>query len=76
MGKLKLGPLVDDRPVKLTIELPAALYRQLLAYGDALARETGHDSKIPPAKLVAPMLAQFIDSDRAFAKHRRGQAPS
>jgi hypothetical protein len=76
MGKLKLGPLVDDRPVRLTIEIPGALHRQLLAYGEALARETGHDSSIPPAKLVPPMLARFIDSDRAFAKHRRSPAQS
>ncbi|MBV5265038.1 DUF2274 domain-containing protein [Pinisolibacter sp. B13] len=27
MTKLKLGALVDDRPVKLTVELPAALHR-------------------------------------------------
>ncbi|HEX5328392.1 MAG TPA: DUF2274 domain-containing protein, partial [Acetobacteraceae bacterium] len=25
MTKLKLGPLADDRPVKLTVELPAAV---------------------------------------------------
>ena len=25
MPKLKIGPIPDDRPVKLTIELPAAL---------------------------------------------------
>ncbi len=32
MGKLKLGPLEDDKPVKLAVELPAALHRDLLAY--------------------------------------------
>jgi hypothetical protein len=33
MTKLKLGPLPDDRPVKLSVELPAAVHRDLLAYG-------------------------------------------
>ncbi|PMZ24097.1 DUF2274 domain-containing protein, partial [Pseudomonas sp. FW306-02-F04-BA] len=27
MTKLKLGPLEDDKPVKLTVELPAAVFR-------------------------------------------------
>lgn len=32
MAKLKLGAIADDKPVKLTIELPAAVHRDLLAY--------------------------------------------
>jgi hypothetical protein len=31
MTKLKLGPLTDDRPVKVSVELPAAVHRDLLA---------------------------------------------
>ena len=30
MAKLKLGAIADDKPVKLTIELPAAVHRDLL----------------------------------------------
>src|SRR5258707_989737 len=41
MSKLKLGALADEKPVKLTVELPAAVHRDLLAYANALARETG-----------------------------------
>ena len=37
MIKLKLGALVDDKPVKLTVELPAAVHRDLAAYAEALA---------------------------------------
>ena len=40
MAKLKLGAIVDDKPVKLTVELSAALYRDLVAYAEALERET------------------------------------
>jgi hypothetical protein len=70
MAKLKLGPIQDEKPVRLTIELPAALHRDLLAYAEVLARETAQPT-IDPAKLVAPMLARFIATDRAFSKARR-----
>jgi len=69
MAKLKLGALADDKPVKLTIELPAAVHRDLAAYAEALGLETGQPVN-DPAKLIAPMLARFIASDRAFAKVR------
>jgi hypothetical protein len=69
MAKLKLGPLADERPVKLTIELPAAVHRDLAAYAEVLGRETGQATE--PAKLIAPMLARFMASDREFAKTRR-----
>src|SRR3546814_17170639 len=72
MTMLKLGALVDDRPVRLTIELPATIHRDLAAYADVLARETG--TKTEPTKLIAPMLARFMASDRAFAKARRAKA--
>lgn len=39
MTKLKRGPLADDKPVKVTVELPAQLHRDLIAYADVLARE-------------------------------------
>ena len=72
MAKLKLGAIEDDKPVKLAIELPAALHRDLVAYARALSSETAQNA-VDPAKLIAPMLARFIASDRAFAKFRRGQ---
>ena len=36
MAKLKLGTIEDDKPVKLTVELPAGVHRDLLAYAAAL----------------------------------------
>ena len=44
MAKLKLGAIADDKPVKLTVELPAAVHRDLVAYADALGQETGQSS--------------------------------
>ena len=70
MTKLKLSAVPDDKPVKLTIELPAAIHRDLSAYADLLAQETGRPA-IEPAKLISPMLANFMASDRAFVKAKR-----
>ncbi len=39
MPKLKLGTILDEKPVRLTIELPAALHGDLVAYAEALGRE-------------------------------------
>ena len=75
MAKLKLGAIENLKPVRLTIELPAALHRDLVAYAELLARETAQPS-IEPAKLIAPMLARFMATDRAFAKARRASQDS
>jgi hypothetical protein len=69
MTKLKLGPLSDDRPVKLTVELPAAVHRDLTAYSAALAAKTGGEP-VTPEKLIAPMLSRFMASDRGFVRGR------
>ena len=71
MTKLKLGPLADDRPVKLAAVVPAAVHRDLVAYAAALAAETGGEP-VAPEKLVAPMLERFMASDRGFARRRGG----
>ncbi len=70
MAKLKLGPIANDKPVKVAVSLPGALHRDLVAYAEVLARETGQPA--PDAvKLIAPMLERFIATDREFAKARR-----
>lgn len=69
MQKLRIGVLPDDKPVKVTIELPAPVHRDLVAYAEAIARENGQ--RVDPAKLIAPMLARFMATDRGFAKRRR-----
>jgi hypothetical protein len=71
-AKIRLGPIADEKPMKLTVELSAATHRDLVAYAAALAAETGQQP-ILPEKLIAPMLARFMATDRAFARHRRGK---
>jgi hypothetical protein len=70
MTKLKIGALSDERPVKVSIELPASVHRDLLAYAKAVASESGQPIS-DPGKLIAPMLARFMATDRGFAKFRR-----
>lgn len=69
MSKLKLSTVQDDTPVKLTVELPANVHRDLVAYGEALSHEGGRP--VEPIKLIAPMLARFMSTDRAFARLKR-----
>ncbi len=70
MSKLKLGPLTDDKPVKLTIELPAATHRDLLAYAEILGKTNGQAAP-DPSKLVPPMVERFMATDRGFTKARK-----
>ncbi len=67
---LRLGPIADDKPVKLTIDMPADVHRDLVAYAEAHAAQTGQASQ-GPTKLIVPMLAQFMAGDREFAKIRQ-----
>jgi hypothetical protein len=72
MAKLKLTAIPDDKPVRLTVELPAGVHRDLIAYAELLGRQSGQT--IETAKLVSPMLARFMATDRGFAKARKGGA--
>jgi hypothetical protein len=66
MTKLKLSAVEDEKPVKVTVTLSAALHRNLVAYAEILARGSG--KTVEPEKLIAPMLERFIASDRGFRK--------
>ena len=70
MAKLKIVALNDDKPVKVTIELPATVHRDLVAYAEILARQSGQAIS-DPTKVIVPMLARFMATDRAFAKARK-----
>lgn len=74
-AKLKLSALPDDKPVKVTVELPAAVHRDLVAYAEVMGRETGQAAP-SPEKLIAPMLQRFMATDRAFARLRKSRTPT
>jgi hypothetical protein len=69
VSKLKIGNIDDDKPVTMTIKMPAAVHQDLIAYASLLKRDDGQ--AIDPNSLVATMLKRFMASDRAFKKMRR-----
>lgn len=68
MTELKIREIPDEKPVKMTVALPPDIHRDLLAYAALLS---GNDGATDPARLVAPMLRQFMMSDKGFARARR-----
>jgi hypothetical protein len=74
MTRLKLSDLADEKPVRLTLELPARLHRELLSYAVAL-NEGEAKGAPPPERLIPPMIERFIATDRSYAKTRRATQP-
>ncbi|MCL4069491.1 DUF2274 domain-containing protein [Pseudomonas sp. GX19020] len=71
MVKPKLAPPADDKPVKVTVELPAGLHRDLVLFGEILGRAGGQGA-VEPVRLIVPILERFLATDRGFAKARKG----
>jgi hypothetical protein len=70
MVTLKLNIVPNDKPLKVTVELPAAVHRDLVAYAELLEKQS--DQRIPdPSKLIAPMVQRFMATDRGFARAKR-----
>ena len=74
MTKLRLGPVLDDKPVRRTVQLTAALDAELSAYAEAYASEFGQ--RLAVEKLIPPMLERFIRTDRGFSKVKRTKTSS
>ncbi|BCM17830.1 DUF2274 domain-containing protein [Mesorhizobium sp. J8] len=70
MANLKLGKLPDRTPSKITITVNAELSQALQDYA-ALYRETYGETETV-AELIPFMLMEFLESDRTFAKARKG----
>ncbi len=68
MAKLKLTSIPDNKPVRLTVDLPASVHRDLSVYAALLA---GEGKDVDVTKLIAPMLERFMATDRAFSKAKR-----
>jgi len=68
MANLRLSPLEDDTPVKVSLEVPGPVYRNLAAYAEQMGLQAGKAAE--PAKLIVPMIELFMKSDRAFKPKR------
>lgn len=71
MTKLRLGPIEEEKPVKITLEIPGSLMRELADYAAVHAKLTGLASPLSPERLIAPIVQRFIAGDREFSKQRR-----
>lgn len=70
MTKLRLGQIIEDKPVKLTVELNGRLFVLLCDYAKAHAKETGLAEPLPPERLIGPIVERFIAADRVFSRSR------
>ena len=66
---LKIGPLPDKTPVKLTIALPPDLQSELDLYSKIYER--AYDDKQSVATLIPSMLRSFLASDPGFKRARK-----
>jgi len=72
MADLKLPRLPDRTPVKMSFMATPELNDALTAYAALYAQAYGREE--PVAELIPAMLAAFLESDRTFARRRRGEA--
>ncbi|MBB2199864.1 MAG: DUF2274 domain-containing protein [Gluconacetobacter sp.] len=68
MTTLRITEIPDEKPVRMTVDLPADLHRDLVAYA-ALVSQNGQS--VDPVRLVPHMIRGFIASDRGFRKLRQ-----
>jgi hypothetical protein len=66
MADLKLPPLPDRTPIKLSISVLPDLHEALSTYAALYAQTYGREE--PVSELIPAMLAAFLDSDRAFTR--------
>ena len=68
---LKIGPLPDTTPVKLTIAVDPAVNADLELY--ASLYEEAYREKASVAALIPSMLQAFLASDTSFKKARKAR---
>jgi hypothetical protein len=60
----KLSTVEDDKPLKRIVEFPPPVHRNLVAYAEAIGRESGQP--VPDsAKVVPLMVERFMATERA-----------
>jgi len=66
---LKLGPIPDRSPIKLSLLLAPNVHAALNDYAAIHAREYGQE--VPVTDLAALMIEKFLHSDAAFKRIRK-----
>ena len=72
--KLKIGPIPDQTPVKLSVSLAPDLQADLQDYARVYRIAYGSEVEVPA--IIPTMLRSFIDSDAGFKRARKRIAHS
>lgn len=73
MSRLKIAAIEDDTPVKMTLDVPAAVHRDLVEYAKLMSADAGGKA-VEPAKVAPEMIRRFMASDRGFVRGRKSRA--
>lgn len=71
MATLKITSVSDEKPVKMTVELPAHVFRDLKAYAEIMSASGKDAPQVDESRLAARMIQQFIKEDRVFQRERQ-----
>jgi len=66
---LKLGPIPDRTPVKLSLSLAPDVHAALIDYAAVHAREYGKESHL--SELAVLMIEEILNGDTAFKRARK-----
>ncbi|MGE0410000.1 MAG: DUF2274 domain-containing protein [Amphiplicatus sp.] len=66
---LKLGPIPDRTPVKITLSLAPDVHRGLAEYAELHAQT--YRQEAPLADLAAMMIEEFLEADAGFKRARK-----
>ncbi|WP_395443801.1 DUF2274 domain-containing protein [Caulobacter sp. UC70_42] len=70
MSRLKITAIEDDTPVKMTLDVPASIHRDLVEYAKLMSAENGGKA-VEAAKVAPEMMRRFMASDRGFVRGRK-----
>ena len=71
---LKIGPVADRSPVKISIAIAPDIHDALADYARLHAQEFGRDIKLPD--LASLMIEQFLKTDAGFRRARKSLTSS
>jgi hypothetical protein len=70
MADIRLARLPERTPIKLQIQLTPQLHADLQRYAHLYKEAYGQEEAL--GDLIPPMLASFLDGDKAFARAKTG----
>lgn len=72
MTKLRIGKIPDRTPIKINLNLPPEVHRDLLKYAEIYKQQ--HGSTETPQLLASQMIAAFMQNDSGFKRAKQSLA--